>query len=288
MKVSVIIPTYNRKRSLIRCLNALPKDVEIIVVDDGGTDGTADIIHEVNHPDLILVRQSNSGPASARNAGISRATGEYLAFTDDDCVPQPPWPWPLVERLRDSSPDIAGIGGKVVPLGKGLISRYYAYHRILEPPESCSYIVTANCVYRADVLGKSGGFNANIRHAGGEDPGLSFAVRAMGYRLAYYNEAVVAHDFRSGVIDFCETFYRYGKGCAQIGLAENGSPIALHELVPSPITFTSIHDGVKWHWNRYAADNLRTSERIKFLPLVVLQRFSYNFGWRAGTKIVAT
>ena len=119
MKVSVIIPTYNRKLSLIRCLNALPKDVEIIVVDDGGTDGTADIIHEVNHPDLILVRQSNSGPASARNAGISRATGDYLAFTDDDCVPPPPCPVPLVDLLRASSPDISGIGGQQVPLGTG-------------------------------------------------------------------------------------------------------------------------------------------------------------------------
>ena len=211
--LSVIIPTYNRKHSLIRCLRALPGNVEVIVVDDGSTDGTADFIHELNQPNLIYLRQPNAGPASARNAGISRASGDYLAFTDDDCVPMPRWPWPLVEMLQKSSDDVAGVGGKVVALRNGLISRYYAFHHILEPPESCSYLVTANCVYRAEVIHSSRGFNTQIRRAGGEDPGLSLDVRTMGYRLIYLDEAVVAHDFRQSPVDFIRTFYRYGRGC---------------------------------------------------------------------------
>ena len=142
--------------------------------------------------------------------------GDYIAFTDDDCVPVEPWPWPLVKHLESAGSQIAGVGGRVLPLRDGLLSRYYSFHHILEPPESCSYLVTANCIYRRGVLVRVGGFDTNITHPGGEDVGLSTKVRAEGYRLAFEPNATVLHDYRESLQDFAKTFYRYGKGCAYV------------------------------------------------------------------------
>ena len=214
--VSVVIPTYNRKDSLLRCLASMPKDVEVIVVDDGSSDGTAEAIKHVTHLLLVYVRQTNAGPASARNAGIRAASGRYIVFTDDDCVPVEPWPRPLIERLEQEGQEVAGAGGRVLPLGDNLLSRYYTFHRILEPPESCSYLVTANCAYRRELLEMVGGFDPTIRAPGGEDPGLSIKVRSRGYRLVFEPRATVLHDYRPNLSNFVKTFYNYGKGCAHV------------------------------------------------------------------------
>lgn len=215
-KASIIIPTYNRANSLERCLRALPHDAEVIVVDDGSEDETSKVPGRVAHPRLTYVRQLNHGPAVARNLGARIATGEILIFTDDDCVPAQGWPWPLVERLRKEPDEIGGVGGAVLPLKDGVVSRYSTFHRILEPPVSCSYLVTANCAYRRDAFEAAGGFDETIHTPGGEDPDLAFRVRARGYRLVFEPSATVSHDYRENLLDFARTFYRYGKGCAHV------------------------------------------------------------------------
>lgn len=216
VSVSVVIPTYNRRDCLVRCVSSLPYDVQVVVVDDGSTDGTEQARGQLDHPNLLYVRQTNKGPASARNLGIKEASGGYIAFTDDDCVPAAGWPWPLVEAISDGGEEVAGVGGRVLPLRRGLFADYYTFHRILEPPRSCSYLVTANCLYSRKVLEEVGGFDERIRAAGGEDPTLSAKVRDRGYRLVYEPTAVVRHDYREGLIDFVRTFYRYGRGCAHV------------------------------------------------------------------------
>ena len=197
-------------------LRAMPQDVEVIVVDDGSTDGTHNAVRSVNHANLMYIRQVNGGPASARNAGIAAASGEFVVFTDDDCVPTGSWPWPLVNRLSNAATGVAGVGGRVLPVNGGLFSRYYTFHRILEPPPNCAYVVTANCTYRKEVLVEVGGFDSAIKHPGGEDPALSAAVRTAGYSLGYEPSAVVLHEYRESLWDFLKTFNRYGKGCANV------------------------------------------------------------------------
>ena len=213
-EVSVIIPTYNRRRSLIRCLKQMPPDVEVIVVDDGSVDGTSDAVRALHESNIRCLTIPNSGHASARNAGLEVARGDLIAFTDDDCVPLPPWPAPLVERLRRSDSDVAGVGGKVKPLVDSTIAKYYTIHRILEPPVSVSYLVTANCCYKRDILKLVRGFDTGLKEPGGEDPGLSMKIRKEGFSFVYEPEAVVYHDYKNNVLDFARTFYRYGRGCS--------------------------------------------------------------------------
>jgi glycosyltransferase involved in cell wall biosynthesis len=214
--VSVVIPTYNRAASLERCLRALPEDVEVVIVDDGSTDSTGSVPARVRHPRLRYLRKENGGPASARNLGIRNSSGSLVAFTDDDCLPSPGWARSLATRLHQEPSDVAGVGGRVLPLRRGLIGRYSTFHRILEPPSSCSYLVTANCIYRREALERVGGFDESIRRPGGEDPDLAFRVRAHGYRLVFEPTAVVRHEYRENPFDFVRTFYRYGRGCANV------------------------------------------------------------------------
>ncbi len=141
--VSVVIPTYNRRAKLLRALAALPSDVEVIVVDDGSWDGTKRAVNDHGHAGIRCIRQANRGPASARNAGIAAASSEFVAFTDDDCVAIAPWPWPLVDRLRQEPRGVAGVGGVSCRCAKicspgitpsiGSLSRPLLAH-ILSPP----------------------------------------------------------------------------------------------------------------------------------------------------------
>ena len=227
--VSVVIPTFNRKHSLLRALSSLPSDVEVIVVDDGSSDGTEHAVYGAKHPRLVFVGQENRGPAAARNAGLAIASAPYVAFTDDDCVPVPPWPWPLVERLEQEDERVAGVGGAVRPLNEGVLSRYYTFHRILEPPPTCAYLVTANCTYRLAQVLAVGGFDATIRQAGGEDPDLSMRIRASGFRFVFEPRGIVLHDYRESLRDFVRTFYRYGRGCGYVMDKRTHPPAAILE-----------------------------------------------------------
>ncbi|HCE85989.1 MAG TPA: glycosyl transferase, partial [Bacteroidetes bacterium] len=100
MKISVVIPTYNRPDALHRCLNALLDQIgdlsyEIIVVNDGSTVSYDKVIENVqsitSSIPIAFYEQENSGPAKARNYGVEMAEGDYIAFTDDDCAPHPNW-----------------------------------------------------------------------------------------------------------------------------------------------------------------------------------------------------
>ena len=90
MKVSVIVPVYNKKKYIAECLKCVTSqsldDIEIICIDDGSTDGSAEIIADFMKKDgrIRLISQANKGSGAARNAGIKAANGEYIAFLDSD------------------------------------------------------------------------------------------------------------------------------------------------------------------------------------------------------------
>jgi len=86
--VSVVIPSYNRasiiKRTIMSVLDQDISDIEIVVIDDGSTDNTKQIVNKINYPSLMYVYQENKGPGAARNKGIKIANGEFIAFLDSD------------------------------------------------------------------------------------------------------------------------------------------------------------------------------------------------------------
>ncbi len=97
MELSIIIPTYNRKDKLSQCLDVLlnqnyPADkYEIIIIDDGSTDGTEEAVAGINNPRITYIKQQNRGAGAAINTGAKVAKGEILAFTEDDCIVNAEW-----------------------------------------------------------------------------------------------------------------------------------------------------------------------------------------------------
>ena len=169
--VSVVVPTYNRAEPLSRCLQSLLKQTypqerrSIVVVDDGGVVDLDSLVARLDGSDHITVlRQDNSGPAAVRNRGAREATGEFLAFTDDDCRPRPDWLANLVDTLV-LDPD-AMVGGAVVngltdsPLAQAsqdLVSFLYDYFpdaRALRP-----FLTTNNVAVHRKTFLEMGGFD---------------------------------------------------------------------------------------------------------------------------------
>jgi glycosyltransferase involved in cell wall biosynthesis len=110
--VSVVVPAFNAAGTLGDCLTALlnqsvPRSsYEIIVVDDGSLDATADVATSYCDQGVRLVRQHNQGAAGARNTGVAHAGGDLLLFTDSDCAPQPDW----IERMVAAFDDPETVG----------------------------------------------------------------------------------------------------------------------------------------------------------------------------------
>jgi glycosyltransferase involved in cell wall biosynthesis len=103
--MSVIVPVWNGEARIGQCIEALKNQTlradlfEIIVIDNGSTDSTVSVV--ARHSDVILLQEPQPGSYAARNAGLTRARGEYVAFTDSDCTPQKDW----LELMSVSSPD---------------------------------------------------------------------------------------------------------------------------------------------------------------------------------------
>lgn len=221
-EVTVVVPTHNRADQLHRCLVSLDASakaaalgVEIIVVDDGSSDATPDVLRAAARAGVArgLRRAVSGGPARARNLGWRAGTGRLVAFTDDDCEVDPGWLRSLVARISTAPAQVAGVGGRVLPAASDPVSSYMTLHRILEPPASLRYVVTANCIFHRAALERVGGFDEAVSTPGGEDPGLCLQLARLGYSFAFEPEAVVTHHYRSGFREFLRTFYRYGKGC---------------------------------------------------------------------------
>lgn len=222
--VSVIIPTHNTKNALKKTIESLckqlyPKDkYEVIIVDDGSTDRTKKMVeeHQIKCScDLKYFFQKNNGPSSARNLGISKARGTFIAFIDSDCIASRTWIEEIVKEYDNDR--IAGIGGmtKAIPT-TSKISQYCAYTKMNEKPKidknGIVYLITGNASFRKDCLRMVQGFDERYTFPGGEDPDLCYRLRRKGYIFQFNRNAVVHNPHKERLKDLIRTYFNYGKG----------------------------------------------------------------------------
>ena len=213
--VTVVIPTRNRREMLRAGLESLlcqsyPKDrYEVMVVDNGSSDGTDEMVTEMEvRSDRLIryLRQENRGPAMARNRGIREGKGEIVAFTDSDCLAHPDWLKAGVHALLQGD-RIGLISGRVLPVtGKPVT---FLTRTVRRDGESLSY-PTCNIFYRRTALEQVGGFAASFMHhqtfrntsVGGEDADLGWRVKRVGWKSGFAPEAVVYHEVcRVGLLE---------------------------------------------------------------------------------------
>jgi glycosyltransferase involved in cell wall biosynthesis len=215
--VSVVIPVYNGAGTIGRTVECLLGQslaaAEVIVVDDGSTDGKGAALERYAGR-VIYLRKENGGPASARNCGIRRARGDLVAFTDGDCLPDRDWLRQLLTGL--DGPRVAGVGGIVRSAEGGLTGEYVDLHGLLDPKkddgQEISYLVTANACFRRAALIAAGLFDERFRKPGGEEPELCRKLRDLGYEFRLAEGAVVLHHHRQTIKSLLKTIANYGEG----------------------------------------------------------------------------
>ncbi|GAF88500.1 unnamed protein product, partial [marine sediment metagenome] len=201
---SIVIATYNREAQLTTCLESLthlqyPRDrFEVIVVNDGGAAPDAGAASFADHMDLKLLHQRHAGSAAARNTGAAEARGEFLAFTDDDCTPDPHWLAALAHSLS-TCPDLL-IGGRTVnalphnvfsTASHLLVSYVYSYYN--RDPHAARFFASNNISLSAERFRLIGGFDCTYTRAAAEDRELCDRWRYRGYTMVYIPDAVVCH-----------------------------------------------------------------------------------------------
>lgn len=198
--VSVIIPTYKRADMLLRCLAALSVQnydsnaYEVLVVDDergGITEKYVRFFQTKKNPVIRYLRTNGSvGPSSARNMGVKIAKGKIIAFTDDDCIPDPYW---LAEGVKYFKKGIVGVSGRIIV--PKAIRRPTDYTNTVSRLENAEF-VTANCFYLKEIFLEMGGFDENFRIPWREDADLYFRMIERRFKLDFNPDAIVIHPVR--------------------------------------------------------------------------------------------
>lgn len=248
-RFSVIIPTFDRPRQLDACLEGLARQTtsrdafEVIVVDDGVRAPVGELAARwADRLEITVLEQPNRGPGSARNLGASRARGEFLAFVDDDCVPDPAW----LESLADSPLATGALAGG--PIRNALPENPYAaasqlittfaYRYYDERSDAERFFTANNLAIAREAFEELGGFDTSIPAATAEDKDLCDRWRAAGGELAYVPTALVWHAHHLTFRRFLAQHYGYGRGilCFRIFRDRRGKG-GSRELRPEPWAF---------------------------------------------------
>ncbi len=205
--VSVIIPVLDDAERLRTCLEALAQQTwpharfEVLVIDNGSRQPPEAIV--AGYPFARLLREGRPGSYAARNTGLDAVTGNVVAFTDSDCVPEPNWLEEGVRAVEKHGPFVV-VGGRVVlftphrgrpswaeefELAVGFSQQTYVQER--------HYSVTANLFTTPHTLRRVGPFNAQLKSSGDKEWGQR--AHAAGVELVYEENAVVRHPARSSL-----------------------------------------------------------------------------------------
>jgi glycosyltransferase involved in cell wall biosynthesis len=228
-RVSIIVCSYNGGKTLASCLESLDRlnypDYEIILVDDGSTDDTADIVKKfqagrVEKPvlgsraDFVPIVQRNMGLSFARNAGAAAATGAVFAYTDSDCMADPDWLFYLIGTLL--SGDYAGVGGpNISPPAVDWVQASVAAapggpSHVLLSDVVAEHIPGCNMAFHRWAFETVGGFDTEYRKAG-DDVDFCWRLQTSGQVIAFSPAAIVWHYRRFTLKAFRKQQEGYGE-----------------------------------------------------------------------------
>ncbi|MBX7258836.1 MAG: glycosyltransferase [Candidatus Hydrogenedentes bacterium] len=210
--ISIVIPAHNAAATIEECLEACLAqsypNTEVIVIDDGSTDNTTAL--SAPFP-IRCIRQNQQGPAAARNRGAHEASGEFLVFTDSDCVPAEDW---LEQLMQGFDEGVVAVGGTY-----GIADDESLLARMIHEEIQCrhetfgefvDFLGSFNLAVRKSAFLECGGFDESFRAASGEDNDLSYRLLDTGGKLRFTGEAVVFHYHPTRLRRYLRTQMRHG------------------------------------------------------------------------------
>ena len=227
MKISVILPTYNRGKKLLETIksiennNFLKKDFELIVVNDSGMDNTEEVVRNIKQEYgniVYLGNKKNKGPAGTRNKGIKKAKGNLIFFTDDDCLVPRHWMKEYFNFFKEN-PKVYSAGGILAPKKENFISKLEKikdkilginYKKVRVGNSEIKTGFTNNCVYRKQVFKEVGYFDEKFNVPAGED--LEFNRRVSKRHLVAFVPIKVLHNHNYNFDYFLGLIWKQGLG----------------------------------------------------------------------------
>jgi len=213
-RYSIVIPARNAEATIEYTLEALvsqsiPRSFyEIIVVDDGSDDQTAD--RSRAYADTVI-QQSHAGPAAARNRGVDASDGEIIVFTDSDCIPQENW----LERLTEpfSDPDVVAVKGAYKTSQRGIVPRFAQIefeerYTKLRRYDRIDFVDTYSAAVLRSAFIEIGGFDPRFPKADNEDVDFSYKLAARGYLMKFIPEAIVHHRHPRSIGTYLRTKFK--------------------------------------------------------------------------------
>ncbi|MEU1749160.1 bifunctional polysaccharide deacetylase/glycosyltransferase family 2 protein [Micromonospora arida] len=223
--VSVIVPAYNEKEGIAAAVRSLaggdhPGGIEVIVVDDGSTDGTADIVEALRLPNVRVVRKPNGGKPSALNTGVAFARHDLLVLVDGDTIFEPDSVRRLVQPFAD--PRVGAVAGNVkVGNRRSLIAKWQHIEYVIGFNLDRRLYETLRCM--PTVPGAIGGFRREaLRYAGGmtddtlaEDTDITIALGRAGWKIVYEETARAWTEAPTSIGQLWKQRYRWSYGTMQ-------------------------------------------------------------------------
>lgn len=290
-RVCVIVSAYNRAHLLAGLVAALQAqtmaDFEAVLVDNGSTDETLTELHRLTTGDprfRVMRIDDNRGPARARNLAWRSASAPSIAFTDDDCAPDPGW----LEALLVAAETADFVQGRTVWAKYEASARPGWFDRAQRIERWSGRYETCNLLISRDILERHGGFNEQFRIAMGEDTDLGLRATAAGATTAFAQDAVVVHHvWPCGFRDYLHQRRRYselvelmGVNPAARGLLAGGYVLrGVHLLVWGlvPLTVFALVTGVPWlPLLAVGAWVVLNTYRTRRRPFPVWQRIGYS------------
>jgi glycosyltransferase involved in cell wall biosynthesis/uncharacterized MnhB-related membrane protein len=290
--ISVVICAYNAERTMHSCLESLRKldypNFEVVIVDDGSRDATAEIA--MDFPEFRLIRQPNKGLSVARNVGMRAARGELIAYTDSDCVVDPHWLTLMVRAMHEH--DFDGCGGpNYAPHEEGWIEACCAASpgapcHVLTGDNRAEHLAGCNMIYRKSALAAIGGFDSQFT-AAGDDVDICWRMIDAGFTLGFCPSAFVWHFRRNTIKAYYGQQRGYGKAEAMLFLKYPDRFNALGQIgwrgtIPGLARTVPGGNGNRIGWVRDASALQKVAEP----PLSILKVLPLTAEWNAAAVAV--
>ena len=274
--VSVVIPAFNAGSHIGKLLDSLvsgdyPRDLlEIIVVDNGSSDDTTDVVRR--YPVRLLTETALHNPGTARNAGVRQVKGEVIAFIDADCLATKNWITAALAVMRDKDADI--VAGRIQweystprDAAEFFDSLVHLRNDVTVPRHGTA--VTANLIVRTEVFRKTGLFP---EWKAGEDGAFCLRAAAAGYRMVYAENVVVAHKPRK-FLSLLRKSWRVGSYYRNLCRVTGRSNAQMYSDA-----FGSFIPGTSSHIRRLVSER-GTEEMAPFITRMWLISYAYSVVW---------